>query len=176
MKTLTSLLVLLTLSCSGNQKQKIVEKKQELEVLANKLVFDIDLETTKPDDFRLIANNVFLNNSQFMDISIIHKLNNNETSKKIHFEFPEGVQPDYQIGFSLGVKNVKEVKINNIVLSYGDLVYNITPSNFSKYFRLNRFLKYNEETGTLKTQKIENKLNPIFFLRKPFISKIQEVN
>ena len=149
--------------------------EQETIKKSNRFIFDIDLETSHPDDFRLIADNIFLNNNQFMNISILHKLNSNETSKKMHFELPEGVQPDYQIGFSFGSKHIKEVKINSIKVSYGEIEYNISKDELIKYFRLNNFTEYNSETGIIKTKKVRNKHNPMIFLRNNFINKINNL-
>ena len=159
----------------SNTNQVNLNDNQEVVKKPNRFKFDIDLETSISDDFRLITNKVFLNNNQFMDLSILHKLNPNETAKKIHFELPEGVLPDYQIGFSLGVKHVKEVKINSIKVSYGEIEYNVSQDELIKYFRLNQFVEYNNETGVLTTKKVGNKHNPMIFLRNNFLNKINNL-
>ncbi|MDC0956435.1 hypothetical protein OAS44_01030 [Flavobacteriaceae bacterium] len=173
-KVLMILVLVMTFSCNEQKTEKAVEVENTEKPIekSKKLVFDVDLETSSPDDFRFFANNIFLNNSQFMNLSVSHKLNSNETSKKMHFEFPEGVQPDFQIGFALGVKNEKSVKINSIAISYGDLEYSIPSNDLVKYFKWNQFVDYDNETGTLKTKKVDNRLNPIIFLRNPYVEKI----
>jgi hypothetical protein len=176
-KFLVCLLVLFSFACNQDKSEKSGESiEPEVEEVItqkpNKLIFEVELTTTEPDDFRLLANEVFLNNNQFMDISITHKLNANETSKVMQFVFPENIKPDFQLGFSLGTKKTKSVEIKSINLSYGDVVYNVIPSELVKYFRTNKFIDYNEESGALTTKKIDGKHNPIIFLRKNFLTKI----
>jgi len=167
------LVCVIAFSCDEKKTEPAeVENTEIVEEKSRQLILDVDLETSKPDDFRFFANNIFLNNSQFMNLSISHKLNSNETYKKMRFEFPEGVQPDFQIGFALGVKNEKSVKINNINISFGDLEYSIPAGDLVKYFRWNQFVSYDAETGMLSTKKVDNRLNPILFLRNPYVEKI----
>ena len=96
-------LILLSLSCKDNNKTEInaVEKTEEKTSKTNKLIFEIDLKTSESDDFSLFLNDIFLNNSQFMNISIKSKLNSNETEKILNFEFPEGIKPDRQMFLAL---------------------------------------------------------------------------
>ena len=173
-KVLMIFVFVLAFSCNEQKTEKAteVENTEKPVEKPKKLIFDIDLETSSPDDFRLFANNIFMNNSQFMNLSVSHKLNSNETAKKMHFEFPEGVQPDFQIGFALGIKNEKTVKINSIAISYGDIEYSVPSNDLVKYFRWNQFVEYNNETGAITTKKVDNKLNPILFLRNPYVEKI----
>jgi hypothetical protein len=148
---------------TDNTEKKIEEKK------VSKFTFEIDLETSLPDDFSLFTNELFLNNNQFMDIVIVNKLNANETSKTIIFELPEGLFPDYNLGFSLGRKNVKEVKVNYIKISYGGSTFDIKSSEVSDYFNPNRFVEINKETGVIKTKKIDGKHNPRMTFKRKFL-------
>ncbi|WP_323787433.1 hypothetical protein [Psychroserpens sp.] len=139
------------------------------------LIVEIDLESSIPEDFKLMSINTFLNNGQFMDIYITQKINANETAKTIRFEMPENITPDNFVGISFGTKSIKEVKINNINLSFGDLNYNIQSEAVLDYFRTNKYMDYDETLNVFKTKQVEGKHNPILMLRQLYIDKIQEV-
>lgn len=176
-KLFTLVLALVFFSCKEEKAVENIQNQETEEVKApSKLVFEIDLETTQPDDFKFFANDVFLNNNQFMNISINQKLNSNETSKSMRFEFPENIKPDVQLGFSLGTKKVKDVKITKSTLSYGETEFVVTPEEFNDFYTFNRFIDYNEETQTLQTKKIGNQYNPMLFVRRKILDSIQNIN
>ena len=72
---------------SIQKEEENSDKENITDVIPEQLVFTIDFETSNPEVFRLFSNDVFLNNSQFMNIGISHRLNINETSKKIVLKF-----------------------------------------------------------------------------------------
>ncbi len=179
MKRLTTLLVLLLLSCGGNQEEQKVIKNTNKEPELSKpktLIIELEIETDSPEDFKLIANDIFLNNGQSMDLYITQRINPNETSKKIRFELPDNIVPDFNIGISLGTKKEKEVKINNVDISIGSLSYQINSNNLITYFRPNKFVDYDDESGALKTKTVDGKHNPMIFLRKRYVDKIESSN
>lgn len=178
MKVISKLIFLLALSfcsCLEHNDSKNDEKDiKETNKSAKKLTFEIDLETSSADDFMLFANDVFINNGQFMNIGITQKLNMNETSKKMKFEFPENVKPDAMLAFGLGTKAPKEVIIRNIDFSYGDAVFHVGEKEVSNYFSFNKFIEYDSITNTIKTKKVDNNLNPLLFLRRKILDSIQK--
>ncbi|MDU8884652.1 hypothetical protein RXV94_00670 [Yeosuana sp. MJ-SS3] len=178
LKVFVVLLILLSLSCKDNNKTEIptAQNIEEETSNTNKLIFEIDLKTSEPDDFSLFLNDIFLNNSQFMNISIKSKLNSNETEKVLHFEFPEGIKPDRQMFLALGTKKEKEVQINSITISYGDLEHVITKGNLLQYFTMNKYVEYNSETNTLTTKSVDNRHNPIIFVRPKILDSFQDLN
>lgn len=163
-------------SCLEHEESNKDEKSVEnIEKKVNQLVFEVDLETSSADDIMLFANDVFLNNSKFMNIGITHKLNMNETSKNIKFEFPENIKPDVMLALSLGNKEPKQVTIKKINLSYGPAVFNIEQKEIPKYFAFNKFIEYDSVNGIIKTKKVENNLNPLLFLRRKILDSIQKI-
>jgi hypothetical protein len=147
------------------------EKKE-----SNKLVFEIDLHTTEPDSFTFFSNDVFLNNNQFMNIGITQRLNMNETTKNLKFEFPNNIKPDAMLGFSLGSEKTKEVTIKNIKLSYGDTKFDITSDNIENYFTFNKFIEYDASSKVIRTKRVDNLHNPLLFLRMKILDSIQNIN
>lgn len=153
--------------------QPMVQKAPQ-KAMSN-LIFDMHIKTTEPDVFSLFANDVFLNNNQFMSISIKHKLNGNETDKSLHFEFPKNIKPDHQMGISLGPNKVKDVTITDATLTYGDTEFKISQDNLMDYFTTNRYVDYDSETKSLKTKKVDGKYNPLLFFRKRILDSLQNI-
>lgn len=168
-------IVVLASSCLEHSEPKEETKAKEVVKKDNKLTFEVDLETSVADDFVLFANDVFINNGQFMNIGITQKLNMNETSKKIKFEFPENIKPDAMLGIGLGNKNVKEVTIKSIHLSYGDAIFDIDQNELTDYFTFNKFIEFDSVTNKINTKKVDNALNPLLFLRRKILDSIQKV-
>ena len=136
-------------------------------------MFEIDLETTEPDDIMLSSYNIFIKNSQFMNIAITHSLHSNETVKKILFEFPEDIRVDTQLGLSLGKKKVKQIRINQIDISFGNTKFVVTPDNIEDYFTTNKFVEYDKEAQLFQTKSVDGKHNPMIFLRKKFLTQLE---
>ncbi|HLT54042.1 MAG TPA: hypothetical protein VKZ97_09125 [Flavobacteriaceae bacterium] len=171
------LLVSLLLFNCKEEKEQNLDSQDNIEIAEepkgdDKFKFDFDFETSVPDDFSITANDVFMNNNQFMNVKVTHKLNANETQKKIRFEFPENIVPDYQLMLSLGMKNEKKVTVKSILLTYNETEFNVTPDKVEEYFTLNKFVEYNPESGILTTKKVEGNHNPLLFVRKKILDSI----
>ena len=106
--------VLTVVSCMSDTKEQTTQNSAQETVVekpeAKKLVIEIDLEMSVPEDVRLMAVNTFLNNGKYIDIYITQKINANETSKVIKFEMPDNISPDNFVGISFGPDSIKEIK------------------------------------------------------------------
>lgn len=167
-------------SCQGEQNNSKKEDSNATESIqkaekSKALIIEIDLETSVPEDMKLVAINTFLNNGQFVDLYMTQKFNANETSKKFRFELPESITPDNFLGISFGKKSIKEVKINSINLVYGDLNYNIQTETVLEFFKVNKFIDYDETSQVFKTKTVDGVHNPILILRQLYIDKIQGI-
>lgn len=174
-RILISLLLVFCFNCKNNKEvddktvnTNLIEKQEK----PNKFVFEIDFKTSKPDNFKLFANDVFLNNNQFLNLAVTHKLNSNETKKKIKFELPEGIIPDYSVGLVLGDKVEKTVQVNTIKIYTNKAEFLISSNVLHNYFTFNKFIDYDAEHGVLKTKGLDGKYNPTMFLRKKIIDKL----
>lgn len=175
-----SILIVLFVSCKNDknpvENETVDDSKVVITDPPKAIIFEVDLTTTQPDEFKLFANEIFLNNSQHMNISIGQKLNLNETSKKMIFRFPENIKPDFQMGFGLGTKFKKEIRINEMMLSFGKTTFNIKPEELEKYFTFNKFTEYNSSMNKIKTKKVDGKHNPLIFFRRRILDSIQNIN
>lgn len=178
MKKLTLVLLVITFFSCKNEENVAEKAKQQNNKLEqkiekkNRLVFEIDFKTTKPDDFILFSNDVFLNNSQFMNFIITHKMNSNENQKVIKFEVPDEIKPDVSLGLILGRENEKAITVKLIKVHTNNVEYLISPDELNDYFTFNKFIEYNPETGIINTKRIDGKYNPTMFLRKKIINKL----
>lgn len=159
-------------SCNDNKAKLEKQDVKEVDVQqAKQFIFSVDLETSSPDEFILFSNDVFLNNDQFMNVNIKQKLHSNETEKKMIFKLPQEIFPDYNLGFVLGRNTEKKIKINKIIVQYGEKNLTIPSEKLSDYFQFNRFIEVDKE-GTISVIKKDNKLNPVMFLKKTYINKL----
>ena len=168
------------LSCLGNDSNSNEKGDNTSTTIVGvkktkQLVVEIDLEMSKPEDIKLLAVNTFLNNGKYIDIFMTQKVNANENSKTIRFEMPENITPDNYIGISFGKKYVKEVKVNSINWSFDDLNYNVTSDKVLDFFNTNKYLDYDEEAKVFKTKMVDQMHNPILFLRKIYVEKIEGI-
>lgn len=164
-------------SCKEEQPKKAEVKPQnttavEKKEAPKKVVLELDVEMTQPEDLVLFSNEIFLNNGQFMNLRVTQKINSNETSKHVVFELPENVRPDFNLALSLGNKEVKEIKLSNIKFSYGANTIKINNEDLDKYFTFNRFTSYNKDANTITTKKISGKLNPVVLLKKKHLIQL----
>ena len=88
---------------------------------------------------------------------------------------PDNISPDNFVGISFGPDSIKEIKINSIYLSYGELNYNIPSENILNFFKTNDFLDFDETNKIFKTKRVDGKHNPILILRKLYVDKIQGI-
>lgn len=179
-KVLLLLIVTVLLSCKSDPNNTTINENIATETIpeiekSKTLVLEIDLEMSVSEDIKLMSLDTFLNNGQFADVYITQKLNANETSKNIRFELPENITPDNLVGISFGAKSIKEITIKSIKLSYGDLNYDIKPEAILDFFYTNDFIAFDDTSKTFKTKEVKGKHNPILFLRKLYLDKIQGI-
>lgn len=164
-------------SCKEEQPKKAEVKPQnttavEKKEAPKKVVLELDVEMTQPEDLVLFSNEIFLNNGQFMNLRVTQKINSNETSKHVVFELPENVRPDFNLGLFFGGNSEKKLTINNVVLSYGKNSIKMTSNELDKYFTFNKFTNYKKESGSIETLKIGGKSNPMMLLKKKYLNQI----
>lgn len=165
-------------NCVENSSTESISKEDNSDSItsgkesAKQLIFEVELETSEPDEFTVFCNDIFLNNNQSMSIRITQKFTFNETKKKMKFVFPEDIIPDYNIGFLLGTKTAKEIRINKIRISFGDKQIQISDSELSKYFIFNKYVEFNKVNNNLIIRKIDGKLNPFISLKRKYLDRL----
>jgi hypothetical protein len=173
MKTqfLILIFILSLFSCKDEVNQGSINKDIVKE--ANQLILEVTLKTSQAGNFKFFANNIFLNNNKEMNISITHKLKSNPDFEKITFKFPENINPDSQLGLSLGSKSEKSIEIANMLLTFGETKFKIIPETIKDYMVLNKFINIDSITSKIVTKKVDNGHNPILFFRRKIIDSLQ---
>ena len=165
-------LILLPSCNQGVKENPVVEEPIKK---AKQLVVEATIKVSKPAEIKLFANKIFLSNDQEMNISITHKLNAISDAKDVQFKFPEELNPDYQLGLSLGTKYEKEIELNKLTLSYGETKFIIEPETLDDYLVFNKFIDIDTVTNKLTTNKLGNNHNPMVFFRRKILDSLQQI-
>ncbi len=177
MKKITLLLVLaIAFSCENKNKNKEEEKKDILEEKVEekkpeKFVIELTMRMDNSDGFRLFANGVFINNNRTMNINITEQISKSDNFETVTLDLPESIRPDYEVGIALGSKEEKTIEFQQAKISYGDIEFLVSPDKMEEYFYFSKDINYNAENGTIKTQKVNGRHDPIMYLRKNVVDK-----
>ena len=157
-------------SCKNSDKQdsNIVDTKTEIN-LQKKFIVNFNFKTSKADIFKITMMNIEVDDLQKKNIEIFEDVIPSTTDDAIVAEF-DANNISKNIVINLGNKQVKEVEIISISVSYGDNHFNFnTAKEFHKYFAFNRFVKKDEESKILTTQKVDGRHNPAISMKQNLI-------
>ena len=71
----------------------------------------------------------------------------------------------------MGNKTIKEVAIENILISFGKNQYNlVSAEDINKYLAFNRFIERDSLSKILKTIRVDGKLNPTFRIKNNLLN------
>lgn len=170
------LFLLILVSCNNNKKEQIQGETSNDSLALNKpneLVVIMTFNTNKPDTFKFILNNIFIDEFQKKNIHILEKTIPTTDYGKIVAKFgANNISNVLQI--SLGGKEVKEVEIKSIDISFADNNLHISGNEIDKYFKFNKFISFEKSSNKLVTKKINGKHVPYMTLKKSFIKKLRE--
>lgn len=166
MKKLFFVLMLLIVSCKSETKENPIEKEQvAIEEQIKELKVVVNFRTNKEDEFKLLLNNVSVDEFQRKNIHVIEKVMPTSTTESFTATFGENnISPNLNLNF--GVKDNKEVEIESINMSYGENTLMISGSELSEYFTINKYITQDSITHKLTTQRIEGKYYPALILRR----------
>jgi hypothetical protein len=157
-------------ACKNETKSAVI---QNVNVETNKeFKVKIKYKTNKAGTFRLALYNIFSNESQNKRIQINEEVVATPTMDNLTAHFGKNISNSFSIGF--GNKEVQEVQIEFIEISYGQKAIKINSSELNEYFKMNEFVAQDKKTYKLKTQKIDNKLNPKLFLKKEYLIELKK--
>jgi hypothetical protein len=164
-----TLLLIAALACKSDSKKKLnVEAQTEAKEQEKELTVIINFKTNKPDDFKLMLNNIVIDEFQKKNIHIIETVASSTSFEPFRANFGKRNISNYLV-FNLGNKEQKEIKINTIEFTYGENTILINKSNFNKFLRVNQFIDYDKNNFSIKTKQVEGKHNPSIFARKTLI-------
>ena len=170
---LVVLVVFLSVACKEKPSESTaissVEKTQEEPF--KELLIVINFKTNKADTFKLMLNNIEVDDFQKKNIHIFEDVISTNTLDVISANF--GINNiSNQLHISLGNKEEKVVTIETINISYGKNSLSIESSKLKDFFFFNKFISQDEATSEIKTKKVDGKHSPIMFIKKKAITEL----
>lgn len=168
------LLIFLTISNTAckDKEEQISQETFKDKNTPKQLTINFNFKTNKADVFKIMMNNIEVNELQKKNIHVFEEVTPTTEDDIIRAEF-DANNISKNILISLGNKEVKEVEIISISVSYGDNHFNFnTAKEFHEYFHFNRFVKKDEGSKTLTTQKVDGRHNPAISLKQNLIKLI----
>lgn len=165
----------LVFSCNKETKTE----KQSLEVTSQDTVEQLEVrlifKTNKEDVFKIMMNDIEVDELQKKNIHLSEVVSPTSNYERIVAKFDEG-NMSKKIVVGLGNKEVKEVIIKDIVVSYKNNIVEIySPQDFKKYIRLNKYVDLDTTNAILlSTKKIEGKHSPSFSLTKKLLNQLEK--
>jgi len=164
-------LAILSFSCNNVEKSKkdtdLSSKKLDV---VKKLSVSFNFKTNKADVFEIRMNNIKVDEFQKKNIHIIEEVIPTTTEDEIVAEF-DANNMSKQIVFHLGGKTIKEVEIKSILITFGNNQYNIANvEDINTYIAFNKFVERDSLSKTLKTIRIDGKLNPSFRIKNNLLN------
>ena len=146
--------------------EDMADEVSELSVVVN-------FKTNRADNIVFKLNNIVLDEFQKKNVQIVEKVSPTTTSDAINAKFgPNNISNNFIIG--LGNREVKEIEIESILLSYGKNTLSVTGNELSKHFTLNKFVTHTPETNKIKTNKVDGKHNPSMILKRKSINTLRK--
>lgn len=165
-------MILLTVCCNKNNQQTNSEKS-ESNSFEKSLEINFNFKTNKADEFKLMMNNIEVDELQKKHIHITENVEPSSNDDYIVANFdPDNISK--QIVIQLGSKIEKEVIINGILISFGDKTVNLnSPEDFNKHLVFNKFIERDSTSNKFITKRIEGKLNPTIRLKNSLINQLE---
>jgi hypothetical protein len=86
-------------------------------------------------------------------------------------KFQNNISRNFRINW--GNKEEKEIEIESIELKYGEKNIVILPNELDKYFKFNEFVTQDTITNKLIIKKVGQKLQPIMYIEKKYLTEIR---
>jgi len=167
-------LIFINVSCKNHTKQKDVLENIEKKTIPKQLTIDFNFKTDKQDVFKIMLNNIKVDELQNKNIHIYEEVVPSTGFDVIIAKFDAG-NISNNIIIHLGNIEVKEVEIKNILVSYGNNQVNITsPEDLNKYIRFNKFIERDSSSNILNTKRVDGKHNPTFSIKRKLINLLKK--
>ena len=160
------------IACKNESKESVQNEteKQIVEETKKEFTVKLNFKTNKEDSFKIMLNNIQVDELQKKNIQVIEKVSPTTTTEMFTANFGENFSNNLIIG--LGNKEIKTIEITSIELTYGNNSINISSNQISNYFVLNKFISQDENTFTLKTNKVGGKLNPNLIAKRKIFQEL----
>ena len=139
------------------------------------------INTGVPDKFGMATSyqaigdidNVPVDEFQRKNIHVIEKTEPTTSFEQITAKFGNNnLSNNFNINF--GTKELKEVEIVSIQMTYGKNSVSIKGTDLESYFNINNYINYDATTGVLKTQKVGGKHYPAISAKRIAINILKK--
>lgn len=153
-------------SCKENKplesvKNSNTEKEKILSV-------SLELKTTKEDEFRVMLNQIKVDEFQKMNIQASEVIPITTSYEKMSVRFFENTFSN-KLVIGLGNKQPKRVDVNNISLSYGTNIVNIPKAQLSTYFNPNKYANFDDNMSII-TEAVKGNHTPALYANTKLIN------
>jgi hypothetical protein len=154
--------------------QPITQEDTQAVATPKHLTVNFNFKTNKPDMFKIMLNNVEIDELQKKNIHIFENVIPSTEDDAITAKF-DADNMSNNVVIHLGNKEVKEVEIKSILISYGNNQINISsPKDLDKYFVFNKFIEKDSTSNTLKTKRVNGQHNPAFSFKRNLINLLKK--
>ena len=173
-KIVLAFLVITLIACKNETKEATdsVATEEKVEEQKKELTVSVRFKTNKADKFKLMLNNVVVDELQKKNIHIIEEVSPNSDFDAINANFGENISPNFSI--SLGNAEVKEVEIESITVTFGANSIQVEPNALKDYFNMNKFVSQDGETFKYRTKRVDGKHAPAITLKRKAINTLQK--
>lgn len=169
-------LTLLIVSCQDTTSKLETKEaeKANAEIKEPALTIEFNFKTNKPDVFKIMMNNIEVDELQKKNIYFFENVTPSTTEDSITANFDPG-NISNNILINIGNKVPKEVEIVSVVVTYGKKSFNISSvEDLDKYLAFNKFIDINGTSKTITTKRVEGALNPVIYFRRSFIDMLKK--
>jgi hypothetical protein len=180
-KTLLLILISLAFFSCKNEKQdkpslnnnKLIGQDEEV-IRPKEFLFELVYKTNQDDVFNIMMNNIEVDELQKKNIHIFENVITTTNKDIITAKFDAG-NISNNIIVNLGNKEVKEVEIISILVSYGNNTINInSPKDIDKYLAFNKFVERDSASNKIKTKKVNGEHRPVLVLKRNLINLLKK--
>lgn len=157
------------MACKNEPKETLIEaENNEVEEVVKELEIVMNFKTDTAGDFRLMMNNIEIDDLQRKNIHVIEKVEPASGVDEIRAKFgPNNMSNNIYINF--GNKETKNVEIVGLQFQFGNNGLTIDANSLPEYFTFNKYVVFDSISNTIKTQRIDGIHNPNIILKRKYI-------
>ncbi|EMQ95966.1 hypothetical protein D778_01856 [Xanthomarina gelatinilytica] len=159
-------------SCKNDTKNDNQVIENSVVETPKELVVKLGFKTSVKDEFRIMLNNIEIDEFQKKNILIRETVPVSSGFESIVANFGNNISNNLII--NLGNKNLKEIELNGIEVSYGEKRVLVTNENIRKHFNINKFVEFDSIKRVFKTIKVAGKHQPSFVARRSLINILKK--
>lgn len=174
MKKLLIVCLFFTIACNTETKEQAVKSEDKVEThIAKELEVVINFKTDKADEFKLLLNNIEVDEFQRKHSQVIEKVAPSSGTDEIVAKFgPNNISNNFSINF--GTKEVSQIEIESIKMSYGKNELVVTGSEIDDFFNINKYIDYDSANNKLNTKRVDGKYYPAINLKRKGINILRK--